>query len=404
MQDISERWCLVDAVESKVIGFKDKQTNQETSNIAVGMYLFSDIETLAESLDGTSELEISDIYTYIMNTQDVKTEKVDKWYDFGHLDQYQIARKELLCARFFNTLEFDNLLGCVTKKSENIEKFINEIRWQQHLPSDISVLFPRILDANIYTDKPYIKMEFYSYQSLAEIWLYSSYKASTFRPIITKVLEVLDIFKKYPLPVHKSSYHEVYIEKTKARLDSLIEVDGAFAELITKETVIVNGQSLKGWNTIKESIYDKIQSLYDENDNYLIHGDFCFSNILYDTSSGLVRLLDPRGAWGSSIGGDIKYDIAKLRHSISGKYDFIVNDLFNIDIFNNTITYEVYSQDHHEEIAKHFDNLIADKHDLKKIQLIEGILFLSMIPLHADSKSRQLYMYAKSLELLNECI
>ena len=119
----------------------------------------------------------------------------------------------------------------------------------------------------------------------------------------------------------------------------------------------------------------------------MIHGDYCFSNLLYDVNSGVLRLIDPRGSWGNNENGDIKYDMAKLRHSISGDYDYIVNDLFSYKINGNEISYQVFDRDENNKVKAHFDNVISQKFNLEHIKLIEGLLFLSMVPLHSNSKN-----------------
>jgi hypothetical protein len=58
-----------------------------------------------------------------------------------------------------------------------------------------------------------------------------------------------------------------------------------------------------------------------------LHGDFCFSNILFDFRAGRVKTIDPRGT--DALGrpsrfGDLRYDLGKLAHSVLGLYDFIV--------------------------------------------------------------------------------
>ena len=42
--------------------------------------------------------------------------------------------------------------------------------------------------------------------------------------------------------------------------------------------------------------------------------------------------------------------------------------------------------------------------DLKKIELIEALLFLSMIPLHGESIRHQMVMLGTGLEILNRVI
>jgi hypothetical protein len=52
----------------------------------------------------------------------------------------------------------------------------------------------------------------------------------------------------------------------------------------------------------------------------------------------------------------------------------------------------------------HFDNLIQNKWNLNEIKLIEGLLFISMLPLHKDHFERQLAFYSIGIQLLNEVL
>ena len=53
-------------------------------------------------------------------------------------------------------------------------------------------------------------------------------------------------------------------------------------------------------------------------------------------------LTDPQGSWRSSENGDVKYNVAKMRHSISGKYNYIIGDLFNIPyLVHDKINYKI---------------------------------------------------------------
>jgi hypothetical protein len=66
--------------------------------------------------------------------------------------------------------------------------------------------------------------------------------------------------------------------------------------------------------------------------------------------------------------------------------------------------YTVFNSSSKDKIKAYFDTKISLFYDIKQIKLIEGLLFLSMIPLHADNKKRQIVMYCKAIELLNEAI
>jgi hypothetical protein len=59
----------------------------------------------------------------------------------------------------------------------------------------------------------------------------------------------------------------------------------------------------------------------------------------------------------------------------------------------------------HNFIAKYFDEVIVKYwYNIEKIKLVEALLFLSMIPLHSDNKSRQLAMFCIAIQKFNEII
>jgi len=408
--DRSSKWCLVKKNEEEnIIKFIEKKSNknQDKNEALVGIYLLDDVSIINNSKLSfdNKDFEISELLKLYNNSKPLKAVSVNQWLDFGHLDKYQKSKKRLLEARSFNTLAFDDLLGTITKKSNHKEKLIAEINWQLNLPKSLKVLSPRILDYNTNSDNPFITMEYYSYQTMTEIWLYATYNYKILNKIIDKILEILFLFQKEKRDVSRENYQNIYIRKTDSRVQEIHKQNDKTFNLFlngNEEGVIeINGKQYKSWRLLKERVYKKVDDFYNEDHNCLIHGDYCFSNLLYDVNSGVLRLIDPRGSWGSSENGDIKYDTAKLRHSISGDYDYIVNDLFSYKINDSEITYKVFDRDENNKVKKHFDTVISQKFNLDHIKLIEGLLFLSMVPLHSNSKNRQILMLAKAIELLN---
>ena len=132
---------------------------------------------------------------------------------------------------------------------------------------------------------------------------------------------------------------------------------------------------------------------------------YCFSNILFDSSNYCFRLIDPRGRLDKEavIYGDPRYDIAKLRHSVVGLYDFIVQDLFKLDTISyNEFSYKIFSQNNYFNLEKVFDKYVEQyNYNNFEIKFIEGLLFLSMIPLHDDNITRQKMFYIRALEIFN---
>jgi len=112
-----------------------------------------------------------------------------------------------------------------------------------------------------------------------------------------------------------------------------------------------------------------------------------------------LRLVDPRGKFGDfDIYGDWRYDLAKMLHSLEGNYDFIIADKFKVNVQGAAIDYE-FALDFAQIREKFFEVFAGQLKNLPALRLIEATLFLSMIPLHADSLSRQQVMLARGVEL-----
>lgn len=135
-----------------------------------------------------------------------------------------------------------------------------------------------------------------------------------------------------------------------------------------------------------------------------LHGDLCFSNVLYDSRADNIKIIDPRGINADNeltLLGDQKYDLAKLCHSFIGLYDFIIADNFEITE-NEQIGVEL-SFDCDEQILAMADVFwqreFIPNFDNRDILPLTVLLFLSMLPLHSDKPLRQKAMLANALRL-----
>lgn len=158
---------------------------------------------------------------------------------------------------------------------------------------------------------------------------------------------------------------------------------------------------------MKSGIDIYVQKLCKTGKETVIHGDYCFSNILFDSSNYNFKLVDPRGRLNNepTIYGDPRYDIAKLRHSIAGFYDFIVHGLFRLKENKTGFEYEIKTSTDYSILERIFNKYAElNGYNPQEIKFIEGLLFLSMIPLHKDNFSRQKVFYLKAIELLNDTV
>lgn len=151
--------------------------------------------------------------------------------------------------------------------------------------------------------------------------------------------------------------------------------------------------------TVERLLFENAEKYFS-----VIHGDLCLPNILFEEMHNFIRLVDPRGKFGDfDIYGDRRYDLAKLLHSVEGEYDFIIADKFKVSVNGAAIDYEM-TQGFSEVREIFFEVFKHQLNNLSALRLIEATLFLSMIPLHANSLRRQYVMLATGVELFESVI
>ena len=404
-------WCVVTSKDGKLDLIFDKKKDLEKTDeqyALVGVYYFDDLTSLKHAyaqFNHKEWIEISDLIKKYKEEKVISAIICEQWHDTGHVENYFVSKQMLLKARYFNSLKFDRSLEIVTKTSENTSKLINEIEWYKQIPNDLSKLIPKIIDFD-QSKKPFLKLEYIKHPTLAELWLYSDFSSKLWIEILKKLFEILNQFKKYPAKlVPPSDYHFIYKTKTDDRIQELTNSNESFRHILASDVLFINGKKYRNWLVIKEEIELKVHDLYHDKDNCLIHGDLCFSNIFCDFKNKNFKLIDPRGKWGSTMFGDLKYDVAKLRHSVVGGFDTITNGLCTASVSKgNHIAMKIFEPKNHQEVYNYLDELIQNQWNLNEIKLIEGLLFISMIPLHKDHFERQLAFYSIGIQRLNEVL
>ncbi|MBX2894289.1 MAG: hypothetical protein KF763_02520 [Cyclobacteriaceae bacterium] len=404
-----EDWCLVETdKQGRAVGYYDKQGKAEPDWQALaGVYSLSDVGLLKrvvmEKIQSGLK-EISSVLTGYGKQNPIYVEPAKQWYDFGHIDYFNLAKQKLLQSRYFNSLNIDPLRGTITKTSEKSEKLADELNWYRALPQNLRIFSPRLEEVET-GDKVTITQEYYGYPNLAELYVFGDLALTVWKNALQRLMEIQKLFKQETGNVQAEDVWDMYHVKTNQRLDELSKQPG-WKERLSHETLVINGMSYKNFGQLSKSIESLLIKLRELCSGSIIHGDYCFSNILYDLNTQVVRLIDPRGSFGKQkLYGDPRYDIAKLRHSIAGRYDFIIADLFKVEEENAEYTFEVVEPEVYSPLVKHFDTLIqVYGYAPEEIRLIEGLLFISMVPLHRDSPNRQLAMYLTGIQILNNVI
>lgn len=413
----SDIWTFFQEENGVITSVSDKCSvkSKEQEKLFVGVFQIRKPqyfnECLKTAFDTTDRAESTFYYALRLysKTYPMEAVKTDNWFDVGHIDTYYNSRLAVR-AREFNHITIDKDRGILRKTSEDKDKFIGEIKWYLKLPSDIEYVSPRIFDYSTAYTQPYISMEYYAYHTVHELFLYADLTWRQWRDVFNRIRFVCRDFKRYTAAGAdiRQSLEEMYLTKTLKRLADL-QKDARFCSFFTKP-ITVNHITYLPLDGICEILSDIIpKQLYDVEAFHIIHGDLCFANIMVDSNLSFIKVIDPRGKFGSyDIYGDFRYELAKLFHSVDGKYDFIIKNLLTVDFDTgkNFIHYEIADRKRDYDLYQVLTEVFRDEigGDLQKIELIEALLFLSMIPLHGESLDHQMAMLGTGLEILDRVV
>ena len=304
--------------------------------------------------------------------------------------------------RYFNQIEVRD--GLVHKISKNRDKLRAEYHWlseMSYVNGDVSSCIPESLSFEEHEDSSELVMKYYPEGDLGQIYLKEENDQEVRRLIrdcICLFDEIVSVGVTRAVP--RESLLRIYVSKTIDRLKN---------NSFLSQYMIINGErygSIIREETMKKLIQRCVQLAYSCPCVTVIHGDFFLSNILKDGDQ--FRVIDPRGDFGGMLlYGDPRYDLAKLRHSISGGYDYIINDQYSLDVSENETDVQLmipFKSDVEENTA-YLDQLIENElgFNIEDVKLIEALLFLTMIPLHSEDRQRQLAFMAVAMMKLREC-
>ena len=410
------RWCLMKTTNNIITEFIDKpDADPKTRKAVIGIYYFTNIIYLKACIDTIikndikikNEFQLSSAMEIYMKTIDLLAIEFTEWFDCGQVDSFNKTRKNI--ARHFNSIEItdDNT---IIKRSDNDKKISQEINWYLNLPNKLRVYIPQLIDYSTLKNNTFYELEYVNFSPMQELFLYDLPSNEDWEKFFNNIFHMIERFKLYSTKARfnsKEHVTEILINKTEKRINEL-KKDNYFNSLMNYSSIIINNKIYKNfklmWSEIKKYIENNI--LNDSSQYWqIIHGDLFFGNMLYDVNSETLKVLDPRGNFGiDGVYGDIRYDIAKLMHSISGRYDFIINDLFAIiQEKDNNIEYILYDSPKHLEIESIFNSIVEKNgYNINDIIVITGLLFISMIPLHSENINHQKMFYYIGIQLLNK--
>ena len=408
----SERWCLVQAgPDGNLARLWDKQSDVDLAGKAalVGCYRFADPALLRRSIDSamkSGRQQMSDVLDRYMKKRPIACVSVDFWLDLGHTAGIIEARNTFFNSRDFNSMLVEPVRGTIKKISRKRQKLADEFAWYRALPPDLAILVPRVVGFEDAIDHAALEMEMYGYPPLSELFVMGDLGLEELVLVLDRLFHIHRLMEGHKGRLPREAFHELYCCKTVRRMEELENQSRYWKKLMSYETITVNGHELPNLPSYMPRLTKAAKMLTDTAQVTVMHGDYCFNNILFDIDNFVCRLIDPRGRLTEqTIYGDPRYDIAKLRHSVVGGYDFAVHNRFNIDEEGVSFTVEERLPPYQNRLRDIFDDMAsANGYDVEVIKLIEAILFASMIPLHQDDIDRQKLFYIKATQQLAEIL
>ena len=392
----SYNWAVLTDDKAHWLKDTEQQLSAETNRIIDGYFKFSQPRELVRCITQSEWNFIEGLNRY---HQSVGLTPVDSngWLDFGHVNTYYRSKAEHTTQRAFNELTITP--KWIEKASIKNNKIAAEANWFETLPYSLRGYIPQYLGSTNEKGKISYRLEYLHLTALNELFVFSKLPTQVWQQILTGCIEFLSACSKQCIEAdtHANTLDILFGGKTPTRLAEFCQSRNVDLD----STWIYQDQEV----TLKQILANSEKHLPDAQAQLgVLHGDFCFSNILYDFRAGKVKTIDPRGMTPDgrlTIYGDIRYDLAKLSHSILGLYDWIIAGYYEVSLKDQSITLCIADNGAHRETQQAFIQLVEEEFGItaQNLYAMQIQLFLSMLPLHADDKRRQDALFANAFRL-----
>ena len=371
---------------------------EEDSFLVSGLFRFSKGLTFLKCLAGARTDFLGALNDYAALTPSFRAvEDCGQWLDLGHLNTYYDSRRALTTERAFNTLAITR--DAVCKTSSQSDKIEAEAAWFEAIPAGLRGHVPAYLGrVEPGANRPGYSLAYEYLCPLSDLYVFGAIGPSMWRRILATCGETLALMRGWkPGAIEAGWFAHLYEGKAVERYRAFAEQAGIPAE----RGWWINGRQFPSPLGLIGEMAARIGEPGDE-DAGVLHGDFCFSNILFDFRRGGVKMVDPRGyaePGKPGIYGDTRYDLGKLHHSVIGRYDFIVAGYYDLARpASDALDFQVAGS---EPIEAQFRQVICqnDPERERIAAAISVLLFFSMLPLHAENRDRQWALLANGYRL-----
>lgn len=288
-------------------------------------------------------------------------------------------------SRYFNTLKGNEYT--LVKSSTNKKKIRAEYNFYHLLPDNMKYWFVMPFDYKEEETQASYTMERLHMADLAVKWVHGSIDVAEFESIMDKYFY---FFKsRHSRPCGQEEYlrtgNTLYVDKVRERVENLKSLPefGRIRAMLSAEEGLDIDALVDRYLALKE----RVEATAEYKRELVIgHGDPCFANALYSKATKTLKFIDPKGAnTEEELWTHPYYDVAKLSHSVCGRYDFFNNALFDIKVDNN-FTFDLEIPFDNAKYIEIFRRKVEENgFDYMSVRVYEISLFLSMLPLHIDN-------------------
>ncbi|MFM5932093.1 MAG: hypothetical protein ACKOPQ_14395 [Novosphingobium sp.] len=404
IQDLPEGFDVLavgDPPEAYDWGLASPGASGDTREVLAGYFAFSDGRALRRAL-AVANGDFLDALDRYGQSNGLTNQPVKRWNDFGHLQTFYRSRCTMRIQRSFNDMAIS--FSRVEKSSADRAKIEAEANWFENLPPPLRLHAPAYLGKGTGEggDASYC-IEYLPTPTLHELFVFGAIGEGHWRQILGGCFAFMESCLVHaPGPAPADCLDRLTAGKTAARLDSFLAREGLGRDV----EFAYRGKRTPSLHRIAEIASDAIEG-GDVGLGGVMHGDLCFTNTFYDFRTRRIRAIDPRGSIDGvqTVLGDLRYDLAKLGHSLLGGYDFVLADRFAATGYASRDMEIAFPPDSPIPLLR----AVAADFDLRgrKLGNRENVgimihLFLSMLPLHADHPHRQQAFVANALRLFAE--
>lgn len=360
------RFCLAVNDKSNLTTFVDKPVVPREEGMAVsGVYSFRDALRLKNILEEdiarvTDEPQFySAMSRYVgLKPFTLRKHAATAIVDLGTLQEFLQSRNSCK-PRAFNQVEMTETSVWKQSWAQPL-KILQEAAWYKAAPEWVTQYLPQVYKVD-YREMSYTMERLYGH-NLRYLALYYDKSYDTWSKVFRCAQDFIGRCRLTTLGFEQSenNFWSSVVTRVGKRIHGVLpEKDSVTLPLKLRQAVVdagVDGQM------------------------GFFHGDLCFSNIFWSYDSGLLKFVDPRG----DLLGHWLYDVAKLAHSVLGRYDYIEEDMFLTREDGYVLVYDRGDTG----IRRAFREQILAKLTEPQLELVRVLcasLFASMIPLHLDN-------------------